>query len=123
MEYARERFGSPGVRKALARAVGEPSAFMRAWDGPAPHSLAHGILDDETYDWFFLVRSMLRTGGRCVIASERQVARAFDLAREFTDVNVSATGSAGLAGLLALKDAGAVDGQDSVGLFFTGINR
>ncbi|MFZ5428399.1 MAG: pyridoxal-phosphate dependent enzyme [Thermodesulfobacteriota bacterium] len=123
VEYAREKFSGAAVQDALRRAVLAPSRFMRPWDGPVPRSLAHGILDDETYDWFFLARAMLRTGGRCVIAPEPLVARAHALALKNTGVKVSATGSAGLAGLMALREAGAVKPSESACLFFTGINR
>ncbi|MDR1709906.1 MAG: pyridoxal-phosphate dependent enzyme, partial [Candidatus Accumulibacter sp.] len=33
------------------------SRYMRPWE-TAPHSIAHGILDDETYDWLEIVRAM-----------------------------------------------------------------
>ena len=49
---------------------------MWPWDGPAPHSLAHGILDDMTYDWFYLLRAVLRTGGRAEILAEDTIGRA-----------------------------------------------
>jgi threonine synthase len=123
VELVREGFSSKAVSAALARAASRPSRFMWAWDGPAPHSLAHGILDDETYDWYFLAMSMLKTGGRTVIAPEETVGYAHELARAYTGVNVSATGSSGLAGLLALKQTGAVPDGDAVGLFFTGVER
>lgn len=123
VELVRDQYASEHVSEALVRAAISPARFMWAWDGPAPHSLAHGILDDETYDWYFLARSMLKTGGRAVIAPEQTVAAAHALARAHTGVNVSATGSAGLAGLMALKQAGAVPDGDAVGLYFTGVER
>lgn len=123
VEYARLNFASETARQVIERAADEPRRYMRAWDGPAPHSLAHGILDDETYDWYFLARAMLRTGGRAVIASEALIAQVHSLALAHTHVNVSPTGSAGLAGLLALKEVQAVEDIARVGLFFTGVNR
>ncbi|MBI4960516.1 MAG: pyridoxal-phosphate dependent enzyme [Desulfovibrio sp.] len=123
VEHARLNYASEPVRNVFDLAADEPLRFMCAWPGPAPHSLAHGILDDETYDWYFLARAMLRTGGRAVIASESLIARAHELALKHTPVSVSPTGSAGLAGLLALKQARAVEDSARVGLFFTGINR
>jgi len=123
VEYTRLNFASDTVRQVFELAADEPFRFMRAWDGPAPHSLAHGILDDETYDWYFLARAMLRTGGRAVIASENLIAKAHELALAHTPVSVSPTGSAGLAGLLALKEVRAVENSARVGLFFTGTNR
>jgi len=96
---------------------------MRPWDGPAPASAAHGILDDETYDWLFLAQATLRSGGLAVVVPEPLIVRAQALALTHTPVPVSATGSAGLAGLMALNSSGAVAPHESAVLFFTGINR
>jgi len=35
----------------LERATKHRSEFMRPWE-TMPQSVAHGILDDETYDWW-----------------------------------------------------------------------
>lgn len=123
VEFARAAFRSAPVREALRAAAASPERFMWAWDGAPPHSQAHGILDDETYDWYFLAQALLRTGGQAVVAPEPLVGKAHELALAHTSVSVSATGSAGLAGLLALKQAGIVPDSARVGLFFTGLNR
>lgn len=123
VHFARAAFRSSPVRDALRTAAASPESFMWAWDGSPPHSQAHGILDDETYDWYFLAQALLRTGGQAVVAPEALVAQAHDLALAHTSVNVSATGSAGLAGLLTLRQAGIVPDNARVGLFFTGLNR
>ena len=107
----------------LIEMAGEAGRFMWPWDGPAPHSLAHGILDDITYDWFYLLRAVLRTGGRAEILSEDTIGRAHDLARRHTGIRVCPTGAAGLAGLIQLTDAGAIEPRESAGLFFTGFDR
>ncbi len=74
---------------------------MKAW--PSPHSLADGILDDETYDWIADVRAMVESGGRPVVAPEADIIEAHRLATA-AGYAVSPTGSAGLAGLLAVRD-------------------
>ena len=53
--------GDPG--DALRFASRHRSAFMWPWE-EEPRSVAHGILDDETYDWLAVVEGMLATGGR-----------------------------------------------------------
>ena len=63
-------------------------------------SLAHGILDDETYDWWEVVKAMRETDGEAVVADEAAIERALDLVRAHTGIRASATGSAGLAGLV-----------------------
>jgi threonine synthase len=74
------------------------SEIMTPWEAPA--SVADGILDDETYDWIGVMQAMQASGGAPVVASEDQILEANALARA-AGYNVSHTGSAGLAGLLA----------------------
>ncbi len=121
--YACRSFDSPVVQSVLTRMAGNAGHFMWPWDGPAPHSLAHGILDDVTYDWYHLLRAVLRTGGRAEILSEDTIGRAHDLARRHTGIRVCPTGAAGLAGLIQLTASGAIDPRESAGLFFTGFDR
>lgn len=93
---------------------------MWPWEDE-PHSLADGILDDETYDWIGVLDSMADTGGSPVVASEEHIVEAHRLARELTDVNVSPTGSAGLAGVLAIR--GHIADDERVVVIFSGIQR
>jgi threonine synthase len=98
------------------------SEFMWPWE-EEPRSIAHGILDDETYDWLAVVGGMIATGGTPVVAAEDTLARANALALETTGIDVDPTGSAGLAGLLDLREAGDVRDDERVALLFTGVNR
>ena len=107
---------------ALTYAAHHRSEFMWAWD-EEPHSIAAGILDDETYDWLAVVEAMLTTGGRPIVAPESTLARAHALARATTGIDVDPTGSSGLAGLLALLAADEVDRREQVAVLFTGITR
>jgi len=83
----------------LDEARRQRSAVMRPWT-PAPFSAATGILDDETYDWAAVAEAMAATGGHPVVVPEPVVAEACEAGRAATGINVSPTGSAGLAGLL-----------------------
>jgi threonine dehydratase len=96
--------GMAASMDALRAAARERSLFMWPWERE-PSSLAHGILDDETYDWRRTVEGMLVSGGWPVVVTEAQIDAANRLAREATPIPVDHTGSAGLAGLLALKSA------------------
>lgn len=107
---------------ALAYAARHRSEFMWPWE-EEPHSIAHGILDDETYDWFAVVRAMFDTGGSPIVVDEDTLAEANDLARSATGSDVDPTGSAGLAGLLHLVREGAVGPAETVGVLFTGVRR
>ena len=92
---------------------------MRPWD--APHSLADGILDDETYDWLGIVARLRASGGRTVIADEATVVAAHRMVNDGGDA-VSPTGTAGVAGLLS--DLAAGDRPDAaVAVVFSGVAR
>ena len=93
---------------------------MWPWDDE-PHSLADGILDDETYDWIGVLEGMASTGGSPVVADEATIVRAHELARGHTSIRVSPTGSAGLAGVLAIRDHLADD--ERVVVVFSGVAR
>ncbi|MEK7824692.1 MAG: pyridoxal-phosphate dependent enzyme [Candidatus Eisenbacteria bacterium] len=112
----------PQVMEALDYARRHRSEFMSPWE-TAPHSLAHGILDDETYDWLAVVRGMIDSDGFPVVVSEGKVREAHRLAREATGIPVDPTGTAGLAGLLELRGHGVVRPEESVAVLFTGRER
>ena len=111
-----------GDAEAVAYAAHHRAEFMWPWE-QEPHSVAHGILDDETYDWLAVVEGMLVTGGKPVIAGERTLQQANELARDTTGIDVDATGSSGLAGLLALRADGLVADDEQVAVLFTGASR
>ena len=121
--YACRSYDSPGVQSVLTHMAGETGHFMWAWDGPAPQSLAHGILDDVTYDWYHLLRAVLRTGGRAEILDEATIGRAHGLAQRHTGIRVCPTGAAGLAGLIRLTDSGVIDPGAGAAVLFTGFDR
>ena len=116
--------GSP-VRRSTRRWATRPATateFMWAWESE-PQSIAHGILDDETYDWLAVVRGMLTTGGRPVTVDEERLVEANDLARDTTGIDADHTGSSGLAGLLELLRDGSVEPGESVAVILTGVTR
>jgi threonine synthase len=96
------------------------SQHMWAWESE-PRSLADGILDDETYDWVADAIELKATTGRVIVARETDVIRAADLGPRITEINVSPTGAAGLAGLLECRSEIADD--DRVVLAFSGVKR
>ena len=101
----------------LAEAARHRARFMAAWE-TAPKSLASGILDDETYDWWTVAEGMRLSGGWPVVVNEATLARAHDVGRRCTGIDVSATGTAGLAGAIGLSsEAG------PAAVIFSGIER
>ena len=93
---------------------------MWPWE-TEPHSLADGILDDETYDWIGVVEGMASTGGSPVVASEASVVAAHRMSHELTSVDASPTGSAGLAGLLEMREH--IDDDERVVVVLSGVRR
>jgi len=121
--FVKSHFDSPAMQSFLIEMAGEAGHFMWPWDGGTPHSLAHGILDDVTYDWYYLLRAVLRSGGRAEILAEETIRDAYVKAQSHTGIPVCPTGAAGLAGLIQLTDSGAIDRGEAAGLFFTGFDR
>lgn len=101
----------------LAEAARHRSRFMWGWE-TQPESLASGILDDETYDWWAVVEGMRASGGWPVIVDEDAVRQARDLAWHQTGIKASATGTAGLAGLLSQRN-----NEGATAVIFSGVDR
>ncbi len=93
------------------------SRFMWPWES-SPASLAHGILDDETYDWWEVAKAMRETDGAPVVVDEEAISRALRLAHDHTGIAASATGAAGLAGVLT-----AARPDESLAVVFSGVER
>jgi threonine synthase len=117
-----ELLRTQGEVEVLARATKHRSEFMRPWE-ETPHSIAHGILDDETYDWLAVVKGMLASRGSAVVVDEETLREANTLARETTGVSVCHTGSAGLAGLMQLRRDGAIKPGERAAVIFSGVQR
>jgi threonine synthase len=114
--------GAEATREELRRMVAHRSEYMWPWE-EEPQSIAHGILDDETYDWAEVVRGLLETEGFPVVVSEDALLRANAAARACTGIDVDHTGSSGLAGVLELTGTGSVDPAERIGVLFTGATR
>ncbi len=108
------------VRGGPRRAASRWPELMWPWERE-PRSAADGILDDETYDWLGIFDAMASSGGTPVVAAERHVLAANELARRYTAIDASHTGTAGLAGLLEIRDSIAAD--ERVAVIFSGIRR
>ncbi len=113
----------PGrARDGLRTVATHRSRYMWPWE-TEPASIAHGILDDETYDWLAVVRAMLVTGGRAVVVGEADLLEANALAREATGIDADETGTAGVAGLLALARDGLIRPDESVAVVLSGVRH
>ena len=110
------------VDAGLPDVAAHRAAYMWPWE-TEPVSVAHGILDDETYDWLAVVRAMLVSGGRAVVVDEATIETANALARPGLGIDADHTGSAGLAGLMALTRDGLVRPDETVAVIFSGVRR
>ena len=106
---------------SLDHAARNRADYMRPWPA-TPHSVAHGILDDETYDWLALVEAMAATDGDVLVVSEDRLRQANRIGNEVAGIAVSHTGSAGLAGLMDLFASGGVEALNAA-VLFTGAER
>eukprot|EP00656_Telonema_subtile_P056640 TRINITY_DN9101_c0_g1_i1.p1 TRINITY_DN9101_c0_g1~~TRINITY_DN9101_c0_g1_i1.p1 ORF type:complete len:153 (+),score=37.39 TRINITY_DN9101_c0_g1_i1:138-596(+) len=107
------------VEEVLEEVRKNGSEYMWAWE-ETPHSIAHGVLDDETYDWYTIVRGMLSTGGYPVTVDDGDVIKAYELGHSTMKVNVCHTGACGFGGLLQQAGAGALAAGGSNVVVFTG---
>ncbi len=110
------------IDEALDTACEEPDRFMWAWEAVG-HSAASGILDDVTYDWRTVVGPMLRSGGWPIVVSESMIHKAHTMGTSQTGIDASATGTAGLAGLLDAQTADQILPEDTLVVLFTGVQR
>jgi threonine synthase len=108
---------SPAREAALADLAAHRARYLRPWPTPAP-SVAHGILDDEVYDGAAVLRAVVRSGGRVLTVDEATLTEAETRAGAAVD----ATGTAGLAGLLAWRRA-SPRGAETCAVLFTGARR
>lgn len=112
------------------RAAAHPDEFMWPWESE-PSSAATGILDDVTYDWLPLLERTRATGGEPIVVPEPTIVDAHALARSATGIAVSATGTAGFAGLIAgaptitarLRERAVASERPTVAVIFTGTAR
>jgi threonine synthase len=121
-DRVQDQLGTLGEVDVVQRATRHRSEFMWPWE-TTPHSVAHGILDDETYDWLALVKGMLASHGTSVVVDEDTLKAANALARETTGIRVCHTGSAGLAGLMQLRQNGVIKDGSRVAVIFSGVER
>ena len=106
---------------SLIAAAKARADYMKPWPA-TPHSVAHGILDDETYDWLALVEAMAATDGDALVVSEARLREAHRIGNEAAGLAASPTGSAGFAGLMDLFASGAVEAANAA-VLFTGTER
>lgn len=114
---------SDNPSEALSEAISNPPKYMKPWENPS--SAATGILDDITYDWLPLVSDMLlgdNIGGP-ISANEEDIVLAKKMVADHTDISASATGTAGLAGLIGAKKDGCINSDDSIVILLTGVDR
>ncbi len=106
----------------LHHAATHRARYMWPWED-TPHSVAGGILDDETYDWWALVEGMIHSGGWPVIVDEATLIAAQQSVLQHTGVRATATGTAGVAGLMHMLRSGELRPGERVGVLLTGRER
>ena len=106
----------------VVEVLGEWDDLMVPWPH-APTSLASGILDDLTYDWKTVMAHQIRTGGWPVTASEEDFEQAVRITAKQVSPEPDATGTSGLAGIIALGSDAADMANESHLVLITGVER
>lgn len=117
--WLRERAWSPIVQEELEYATSHRSAFMWSWDEPSS-SRAQSLLEPEVSEWRVILEAMIRTGGYPIAVDEATLMEANQHVQEQTDIDADYSGTAGLAGLIALSRTAPLDSQERVALIFSG---
>ncbi len=121
-DFLRRNWSDSRIQATLRYAAHNRALFMWPWE-TTPGSIAGGILDDEAYDWFGVVSAMLQTGGVGIVVTEEGLRSANEKGTSLGGVAVCHTGSAGLAGLIALQGSGCVKPDEKGLVIFTGVDR
>ncbi len=108
--------------ETLEHARSHRADFMWPWESE-PLSIAGGILDDETYDWFSILSGLQASDGSAITVSEDRLKEAQERATLATGIAVDATGTAGLAGLLQARDDASIPTSAHALVLFTGAIR
>jgi threonine synthase len=110
-----------------SRSLGGPKAAAKHWAEcmwpweSVGETAADGIVDDETYDWLPVLAAMADSNGSPVVVSESLVLQANEVGCPTTGIDASHTGTAGLAGLLAVREQ--VRPDERVAVIFSGVRR
>ena len=96
------------------------SELMQPWANPT--SIATGILDDITYDWIGVARSLLLSKGGSVVAREDQIVQASELVPK-VGIQTEPTGAASVAGAINAFEAGQIDARTVIAVLLTGKDR
>ncbi|MCK5798000.1 MAG: pyridoxal-phosphate dependent enzyme [Deltaproteobacteria bacterium] len=110
------------ISGALRYAATHRGDFMWPWEH-VPKSIAHGILDDETYDWLVIVEGMLRSGGTPLVVDEDTLREAHAHLRATTAIEADPTGTSGLAGWIVARKEGLVGPAETSAVLITGHER
>ncbi|MCX8174050.1 MAG: threonine synthase [Thermoplasmata archaeon] len=101
----------------LVRAWKERSE-IRAWANP--RTVAGGIADPYTWDGNAALKLMYRNGGTAVAVPDSLILEAQESLAKYAGIFAEPTGSASLAGIIALRDAGVIQSSDKVVCLVTG---
>lgn len=92
--------------------------LIEAWENPK--TVAGGIADPYTWDGNAALRLMYKNGGSAVAVADSLILEAQKLLAKYAGIFAEPTGSASLAGIIALRDAGIIEKSDTVVCLATG---
>lgn len=114
----------PGIHAVQAEGC---APLVRAWKARReiepwanPKTVAGGIADPYTWDGNAALKRMEKNGGTAVTVSDAQILEAQKLLARYAGIFAEPTGSASLAGIIALRDAGVIGHGETVACLVTG---
>ena len=109
---------SQGMESVFIEVGRKRNDFFKIWETDAESAPLH----NRTYDGLEIVRHMIISGGLPLIADQHDLQKAQGLIRTHTGIDLSFTGSAGLAGVRLLVKKKLIRQDEHCGIFFTGAN-
>jgi threonine synthase len=102
----------------VVRAFERGAAACEPW--PAPHTVAAGLRVPGPLGDRLMLRALRESGGGAVAVTDPELAAAAAELRTVEGIDASPEGGAALAGVIALKQRGAVTAEDQIVIFNTG---
>jgi len=112
--------GAEQRKQVIEAAAASRNEFMYPWEDP--HSVAHGVLDDETYDWAHICDGMMETAGSASLVTDVTIRQARADGKKAAEVTMCHTGSVGLAGVQHMRMMGSAP-KEPVLVVFSGLSR
>jgi len=112
--------GAEQRKQVIEAAAASRNEFMYPWEDP--HSVAHGVLDDESYDWAHICDGMMETAGSASLVTDVTILQARADGKTASEVTMCHKGSVGFTGVQHMRMMGTA-AKEPVLVVFSGLSR